>query len=380
MTPTTRYLIRMFLFLATVAAVCALLFTELERVFLHNVPLNSMILGACVIGVVYIFRQVLQLSPEIRWIDAYKKGREPLSRERPRMLAPMATMLGERKDKALSLSTTAMRTLLDGISSRLDEARDISRYLIGLMIFLGLLGTFWGLLDTVSSVGGVIQGLAIGSGDVASIFNNLKAGLARPLAGMGTSFSSSLFGLASSLVLGFLDLQAGQAQNRFYNDLEEWLSGLTRLSSGSGISEGETSVPAYIEALLEKTADSLDGLQRTIQRGEESRAASEPHLYALTERLSALTDQMKAEQALLVKLVEGQMELKPVLQRLADPAARGGIDDATRNHIRNMEVYLARLVEETASGRTRTVEELRAEIRLLARTIANLAEESARNG
>jgi hypothetical protein len=370
----------MCLFLTAVVAVCALLYPQLERVFLHNVPLNSMILGACLIGIVYIFRQVLQLSPEIGWIESYKKGREPLSREHPRMLAPMATMLGERKDKALSLSTTAMRTLLDGIASRLDEARDISRYLIGLMIFLGLLGTFWGLLDTVSSVGGVIQGLAIGSDDVAQIFNNLKVGLARPLAGMGTSFSSSLFGLASSLVLGFLDLQAGQAQNRFYNDLEEWLSSLTRLSSGSGIAEGETSVPAYIEALLEKTADSLDGLQRTIQRGEESRAASEPHLYALTERLSALTDQMKAEQALLVKLVEGQMELKPVLARLADPAARGGIDEATRGHIRNMEVYLARLVEETASGRTRTVEELRAEIRLLARTIANLAEEAARNG
>lgn len=380
MTRSRRYLIRMFLFLAAVVAVCALLFPQLERVFLHNVPLNGMILGVALIGVVFIFRQVFQLEPELGWIDSYKKGREPLSHERPRMLAPMATMLGERKDKAISLSTMAMRTLLDGISARLDESRDISRYMIGLMIFLGLLGTFWGLLDTVSSVGGVIQGLEIGSGDVSSIFNNLKAGLARPLAGMGTSFSSSLFGLASSLVLGFLDLQAGQAQNRFYNDLEEWLSSLTRLSSGGSISEGETSVPAYIEALLEKTADSLDSLQRTIQRGEESRAASAPHLYALTERLSALTDQMKAEQALLVKLVEGQLELRPVLSRLADPASRGGFDEATRTHIRNMEVYLARLVEEAASGRQHTVDELRAEIRLLARTIANLAEEAARNG
>jgi hypothetical protein len=366
----------MVLFLAAVAAVGVALFPALERVFLNNVPLNSMILGAALIGVVYIFRQVLQLQPELAWIDNYRKGRQALSRQTPRLLAPMATMLGERKDKALSLSTVAMRTLLDGISARLDESRDISRYLIGLMIFLGLLGTFWGLLDTVNSVGGVINSLEIGSRDVAQIFNNLKAGLARPLSGMGTSFSSSLFGLASSLILGFLDLQAGQAQNLFYNHLEEWLSGLTRLSSGSAISEGEASVPAYIEALLEKTADSLDGLQRTIARGEESRASTSNHLLTLTERLSTLNDQMRTEQSLLVKLVEGHMEMRPVLTRLADAAGSGGIDEVTRTHIRNMDVYLARLVEELASGRQRTVDELRAEIRLLARTIANLAEEA----
>jgi hypothetical protein len=379
MTRLRRFLIRMVLFIAAVAVVCALLFPELERVFLHNVALNGMILGAALIGVFYIFRQVLQLQPELAWIENFKKSREPLSRQAPRLLAPMATMLGERKekdrDKPLSLSTIGMRTLLDGISARLDEARDISRYLIGLMIFLGLLGTFWGLLDTVNSVGAVINGLEIGSRDVTAIFNNLKTGLERPLAGMGTSFSSSLFGLASSLILGFLDLQAAQAQNLFYNDLEEWLSSLTRLSSGGAVAEGETSIPAYIEALLEKTADSLDSLQRTVARGEESRMTAGGHLHTLTERLSTLTDQMRAEQALLVKLVEGHVELKPVLAKLAEVTGQG-MDESTRTHIRNMDVYLARLVEEVATGRQRTVEELRAEIRLLARTIANLAEEA----
>ena len=376
MTRLRRYLVRMVLFLIAVVAVCALLFPQLERVFFHNVPLNSMILGAALIGVVFIFRMVLQLDPELAWIESYKRSRQPLSRVAPRLLAPMATMLGERTGKQLSLSTMAMRTLLDGISSRLDELRDISRYLIGLMIFLGLLGTFWGLLDTVSSVGNVIQSLEIGSNDVTSIFNNLKTGLERPLAGMGTSFSSSLFGLASSLILGFLDLQAGQAQNLFYNDLEEWLSSLTRLSSGSVIAEGETSIPAYIEALLEKTADSLDALQRAVQRGEDNRTATGGHLFTLTERLSTLTDQMRAEQALLVKLVEGQMEMRPVLARLAESSSEGGVDEASRIHIRNIEVYLARLVEELSAGRQQTVDELRAEIRLLARTIANLAEEA----
>ena len=379
MTRLRRFLIRMVLFIVAVAVVCALLFPELERVFLHNVPLNGMILGAALIGVFYIFRQVLQLRPELAWIDNFKKSREPLSRQAPRLLAPMATMLGERKekdrDKPLSLSTIGMRTMLDGISARLDEARDISRYLIGLMIFLGLLGTFWGLLDTINSVGGVINGLEIGSRDVTAIFNNLKTGLQRPLAGMGTSFSSSLFGLASSLILGFLDLQAAQAQNLFYNDLEEWLSSLTRLSSGGAVAEGETSIPAYIEALLEKTADSLDSLQRTVARGEESRTTTGGHLHTLTERLSTLTDQMRAEQALLVKLVEGHVELKPVLAKLAEAAGQG-MDESTRAHIRNMDVYLARLVEEVATGRQQSVEEVRAEIRLLARTIANLAEEA----
>jgi hypothetical protein len=374
MTILRRFLIRMILFLVAVAAVAVLLFPALERVFLHNVPLNSMILGAALIGVVYMFRRVLMLGPELDWIDDFRSKRQVVSRPAPRLLGPMATMLAERK--TTSLSTIAMRTLLDSISARLDESRDISHYLIGLMIFLGLLGTFWGLLETVNSVGSVISGLEIGGRDVSAVFNSLKTGLERPLSGMGTSFSSSLFGLASSLVLGFLDLQASQAQNRFYQDLEEWLSGLTRLTSGSTVIEGEASVPAYIEALLEKTADSLDGLQRIVGWSEETRAQTGTQLVGLNDRLSTLADLMRAQQAVLVKLVEGQRELNPVLTRLSDSAGQGGFDDATRTHIRNLDVYMARLVDELSLGRQRTVDELRAEIRLLARTIANLAEEA----
>ena len=449
-----RFLIRMILFLVAVAAVAVLLFPALERVFLHNVPLNSMILGAAVIGIIYMFRRVLQLGPELAWIEDFRSDRQALSRPAPRLLGPMATVFRERK--MTSLSTIAMRTLLDSISARLDESRDISHYLIGLMIFLGLLGTFWGLLETVNSVGGVIASLEIGSRDVTSIFNNLKTGLERPLSGMGTSFSSSLFGLASSLVLGFLDLQASQAQNLFYQDLEEWLSGLTRLTSGSIMGEGEASVPAYIEALLEKTADSLDGLQRLVgaseenraaansqfialndrlagladlmrgQQGiltrfvdgqrdlgpvlsrlaeqagqgafddatrahirnldvymgrlvganEESRGAANTQFIALNDRLAVLADLMRTEQALLSRFADGQRELAPLLNRLSDSVGQGGFDEATRAHIRNLDVYMGRLVEEMSMGRQRTVDELRAEIRLLARTIANLAEEA----
>ncbi len=199
----------------------------------------------------------------------------------------MARMLELRHGGRVSLSATSLQTLLDGIGSRLDESRETSRYLIGVLVFLGLLGTFYGLLETVRSVGGVIGGLNVGGTDLSSAFANLKSGLESPLSGMSTAFSSSLFGLAGSLVLGFLDLQAGQAQNRFYNDLEEWLSTYTRLSGGALGDGGDASVPAYIQALLEQTADSLENLQRIMARGEESRIGANSTLASLTDRLAS---------------------------------------------------------------------------------------------
>ena len=266
-----------------------------------------------------------------------------------------------------------MRSLLDGIYSRLDESRDLSRYTIGLLIFLGLLGTFWGLLGTVASIGSVIANLSV-STDTTAVFADLKAGLEAPMVGMGTAFSSSLFGLAGSLVLGFLDLQAGQALNRFYNDLEEWLSSLTRLSSGtlSGGEGGDQSVPAYVQALLEQTAESLESLQRTLSRGEESRITANSALMTMSEKMGALGDHMRTEQALMMKLAESQLEMKPILARLSEnsSASSGGLDEATRSHIRNLDVYMARLVEEIGTGREDIIKQLRSEIKLLARTIA----------
>jgi hypothetical protein len=288
----------------------------------------------------------------------------------------MATMIGEKRGK-LSLSTMSMRTLLDGLQSRIEESHDLSRYLIGLLIFLGLLGTFWGLLRTVDAVGDTIAGLSGVSADPAVMFEDLKTGLSRPLSGMGTAFSSSLFGLAGSLVLGFLELQAGQAHNRFVNDLEEWLSGVTKLSGGGGLGEGGESVPAYIQALLERTADSLDTLQRTLARGEEDRVQGNRNLSQLTERLGLLSDQMRSEQDVLMRLAETQAQLKPVFTRIAElDMSTLRLDDATRGHIRNLDVHLERLIGETAQSRDHMVQEIRSEIRLLARTIAAIAEES----
>jgi hypothetical protein len=376
MTRPRRFLVRMILFLIAVGAMAAVLFLPLRDAFMTNAPLNGLILGVFLLGIIFNFRQILMLYPEVAWIESFRKNQAPLSAPRqPRLLAPMATMLGERRDR-LSLSALAMRSLLDGISSRLDESRDISRYTIGLLIFLGLLGTFWGLMGTVSSIREVIASLSVGSGDVVTIFDNLKKGLESPLSGMGTAFSSSLFGLAGSLILGFLDLQANQAQNRFYNDLEEWLSSLTRLSSGAlTVEGGEQSVPVYVQALLEQTAESLENLQRTLTRGEESRLSVNNSLMTLGDQLTTLVDHMRVEQSLMRTLAESHVELKAILAKLTDVSARtGGIDEATRAHIRNLDVHVGRLVEELAVGREELVNQVRSEIKLLARTMAALAE------
>jgi hypothetical protein len=374
MTNPRRFLLRMFFFLIAVGLVAVFLFMPLQRAFMANAPLNGLIIGVLVLGIIYNFRQVIMLYPEVSWIEDFRQNK-PVSSQphQPRLLTSMATMLGENDSNRLSLSTLSMRSLLDGIYSRLDESRDLSRYTIGLLIFLGLLGTFWGLLGTVASIGSVIANLSV-SNNTTAVFADLKAGLEAPMIGMGTAFSSSLFGLAGSLVLGFLDLQAGQALNRFYNDLEEWLSSLTRLSSGtlSGGEEGDQSVPAYVQALLEQTAESLESLQRTLSRGEESRISANSALMTMSEKMGALGDHMRTEQALMMKLAESQLEMKPILARLSENSSisSGNLDEATRSHIRNLDVYMARLVEEIGTGREEIINQLRSEIKLLARTIA----------
>ena len=382
MTKPKRYLIRMFIFSVIVVAGIAALAPSLSDAFFANPLLNGMILGVLMLGVVYIFRQVFMLHPEIAWIEKFRQessGRlvfpGALAQERPpRLLAPMATMLGEKAGR-LSLSTLSMRTLLDGIHSRIEESHEISRYLIGLLIFLGLLGTFWGLLETVNAVGDVISSLSVGSGDPSSLFEELKSGLETPLSGMGTAFSSSLFGLAGSLVLGFLELQAGQAHNRFLNDLEEWLSGVTKLSSGGPSMDGDQSVPAYIQALLEQTAESLEHLQRNLSRSEGDREALNMSLTTLSERLGLLSEHMKAEQSVMLNLAESQAALKPFFAKLADQSSVGGLDESTRGHIRNIDHRLSRMSTELSSSRDKAVEEIRGEIRLLTRTLAAMAEE-----
>ncbi|QIT56935.1 flagellar motor protein MotA [Aquisalimonas sp. 2447] len=367
-----RVLIWIALFLLAVAGVAALLHQRLIEAFLANPVFNGMIVAVLAVGIIINFRQVLVLGPDAAWLRAWQRGAESLPPPPKRgLLGSLGRMLQERGDK-LQLTTMSMRALLDGIRSRLDEARDLSRYFIGLLIFLGLLGTFWGLLDTLGGIGRVISGLSVGGGDATELFEQLRAGLQEPLAGMGTAFSSSLFGLAGALVLGFVDLQAGHAQNRFYNDVEEQLTGLTRFSSGALANvDTEHSVPSYIQALLEQTAESLDRLQRLVARREEERRSAEESISTVTEQVGELAEQIRSEHRRMLSQARGQMELQPVLQRLADSLGeRGEESDSMEERLRSLDHTLHRLVDEMQSERTDLAAELRDEIRLLTRTVA----------
>jgi len=375
------YLIRMAVFLAAVLAVVGALSPVLFVAFDNNPILNSLILAVALFGIGWNLRQVLRLSPEVTWMETYQTARPHLaSLPSPQLLAPMASMLAAREaqsrtDQArFTLSASAMRSLLDGIASRLDESRELSRYMTGLLIFLGLLGTFWGLLKTVGAVSDVIASMSVGSGDLNALFEQLKSGLAKPLAGMGTAFSASMFGLSGALVLGFLDLTAGQAQNRFFNELEEWLAGLTRLSSGV-LAEGEGSVPVYVQALLEQTAENMENLQRILQRGEDGRVQASQAVMALTEHIATLADTMRTSQQLMLRLAEVQASIGPALQRLSDQHRDQGFEDAARGHLRNIELYLQRLLADAEQGRAQSTAELRNDLRILTRTVAALAED-----
>ncbi len=392
MTDTKTYLTRMIVFLVVVGVGMAFVAQTLVGIFLVNPLLNGLIFAIIITGIVLNFRQVIMLGPEARWIETFHSnaGAKPETLgDMPavsgdgeiKLLSPMARMLEEKRSRGSSgkivLSAPVMRTLLDGIGARLEESRDLARYLTGLCIFLGLLGTFWGLLGTVGSISDVIKNLTVTSDDMAVMFAALKQGLEAPLSSMSTAFASSLFGLGGSLVLGFFDLQAGQAQNAFYNELEEWLSGLTRLSSGTGPGDGEQGVSAYTEALLEQTAESLQELQNIMARGEQTRSSGNDQMAQLNDKLSLFADQMKTQQQVLLRVAETQRDLGPLLRSMGDVAAAlsapqtsGGVDDATRGHIRNIDAGLSRLAAALESGRSESVRELRNEIKLLAKTVA----------
>ena len=381
MTRPTSYLIRMLVFLAAVAAIVVWLRAALIGIFFNNPDLNTLILVILLVGIGWTLLQVQRLNRDVAWVEAARANRPPAVP--PMLLAPMARMLAARdaardparagEPRRMTLSAASSRGLLDSLASRLDENRELARYMTGLLIFLGLLGTFWGLLRTVGAVSAVIHGMTIGSGDIAQLFEQLKAGLAQPLAGMGIAFSASMFGLSSALILGFLDLTAGQAQNRFFNELEEWLAGQTRLSSGV-LADGEGSVPVYVQALLEQTAENMEGLQTILSRGEDGRIQANQAILALTERLGTFADTMRTNQQLMLRIAETQSALGPALQRLADTRSEAQTDDVARAHLRNIELYLQRLLTESEQGRTQATSEIRNDLRVLTRTIAGLAE------
>jgi hypothetical protein len=349
------------------------LWDPITLAFFHNPFLNSFILGVLAVGAIYLFWQVVRLNADISWVENFRTGGHRTSSAQPRLLAPMAAMLRDKTSGKLSLSASSTRSLLDGIQSRLDESREISRYLTSLLIFLGLLGTFWGLLGTIDSVAAAIRGMKVGTnGDPASMFESLKQSLEGPLSGMGIAFSASLFGLSGSLLLGYLDLRAGQAQARFFNELEDWLSGQTKISSGGSLMESDQPVPAYIQALLEQTAESLGELQRTIGRAEDNRHQQGTNFKLLADQIGQLNDHLRSEQQVMQRLADSQGELRMFMQRLGELAASGGfgLDANSRNHLRNIDGLLNRLADDLQQGRTIAVQDLRSEIKVLTRTIA----------
>lgn len=322
LTPPGAFLVRMLIFLTLVAFLAAILHERIVESLKTNPGLNGLIIGVMFLGIIYAFRQVIRLYPEIRWVNAYRISDPGLAiSHRPVLLAPMATMLRDRTG-TLSLSTASMRSIMDSISSRLDEARDTGGYMVRLLIFLGLLGTFWGLLETITAVGGAIGSLSAGGDSSVGTFEDLKAGLEAPLKGMGTAFSASLLGLAGSLVLGFLELQANHAHNRFYNELEEWLSGITELTPGM--------VSATDQASRQLTSAVFE-MQRAVEElsnkiGSHSPSLGGPNSEAAVKDLALgvnqLVTQMRAEQKVVREWVDEQAsqqaEVATALKDLTD--------------------------------------------------------------
>ncbi|TMJ63193.1 MAG: flagellar motor protein MotA [Alphaproteobacteria bacterium] len=304
------FLVRMVVFLVLCALVMVVLYKQIVVAFFANPGLNALIGAVLLIGTILSFRQVIRLYPEVTWVNSFRIADPGLAVERhPTLLAPMAAILGGERTGRMSISQQTMRHLLDSIATRLDEARDISRYMTGLLVFLGLLGTFWGLIETVGSVGKVIDGLKVG-GDAGALFDTLKEGLAAPLGGMGISFSSSLFGLAGSLILGFLDLQSSQAQNRFYTDLEDWLASTVREYSGEAAAAGSS---GELQGAVER-------LRLTLEAGGASRGTTAA-MANLAEAIQGLVAHMRTEQQMIREWADGQgeqnREIKKLLERLA---------------------------------------------------------------
>ena len=313
-----RYVTRMFLFLILVAGACAVLYPALQNAFLTNPALNSLIAVVFLFGVGMNFHSVFALYREIRWIKAPALSLTDADLQKLRLLSPLALVLTNNRAKGNAvLSPTIARTILDSVEMRLEESRDISKYLIGLSTFLGLLGTFWGLMDTVGAVATVIKSLNVSGEEATEAFNTIKNSLELPLSGMGTAFSSSLLGLSGALVVGFLDLQAGRAQNNFYNGLDEHLASLTRYSSSVGSGDDSvTSNGAYANALLEQVVESLADIRLQLKKGEsgaQERVQTDMDLLRIISRIDHNVNQIdkrsEARQEILLREIRDSFKL-----------------------------------------------------------------------
>ena len=315
------FIVRMVVFLTVCALVVIVLYKQIWTAFLANAVLNGVIIFVLAIGIALAFRQVIRLFPEIDWVNGFRLADPGLAVERPPvLLAPMAVLLRDRVGR-MAISAQVMRGILDSIAARLDEARDTSRYMTALLVFLGRHGTFWGLIETMGSIGNVINSLKPG-GDAAAIFESLKEGLAAPLGGIGIAFSASLFGLAGSLVLGFLDLQTSQAQNRFYTELEDWLSTTVR-DLGVG-SDAAVAVPAA-GAVSGDLRAAIDRLREAITNGGSNRATTTA-MANLAEAIQGLVHHMRSEQQMIRDWVDSQAQQHREVRRLLELLVRENVN------------------------------------------------------
>jgi len=356
-------------------------FVALPRVlpvFLANLYLNGFILAVFIIGVLSCFWQVFQLFGSVRWIEDFAAGRPGHSSiKAPRLLAPLATLMRQRIGKRMQIASSSARSILDSVAQRIDEAREITRYIVNLLIFLGLLGTFYGLATTVPAVVDTIRGLAPQQGESGTeVFSRLMTGLESQLGGMGTAFSSSLLGLAGSLVVGLLELFAGHGQNRFYRELEEWMSSITRVSfaSGDGEGAGETGVLAVF---LEQMAGQMDALQQMVAQSDTSRAMVDEKLGVVADSIERLTHRMSETSpvnAALIQVADGQERLISAIEAQAAAMAtpETGLDAESRMRLRSIDVQMLRILEEISAGRQETMNEIRTDLAALTKIFNQL--------
>ena len=338
MTDPRRYLIRMMLFLVIVALVVGILIKPLTSAFMGNAALNSLIIAVALIGIIYVILQVLRLVPEVRWLSDIQRTRtlNP-NAQKPVLLATVNVMLADARSDS-RLSALSLRSVLDGVAGRLDEGREISRYIIGLLVFLGLLGTFWGLLQTIGSVSSVVSGLDLVNSDFEALMKQLRSGLDAPLSGMATAFSSSLFGLAGSLVLGFLDLQLGQAIGRFFNEVEDWLSAFAKYNDPAGQQQSGTS--SLSQGMSEEASRALITLAGAINASETDRQQMLKQVSKMNQNMHQLSELLADDRRLREQLAALQATMGDIATQIA--LSRAEHHNELRAEIRALSTSLSR--------------------------------------
>ena len=366
----TRQIVWMLAVLVAVGVGTYVAYPSVAPIFAANPWLNGTIIGVFVLGVIACFGQVLQLYKSVAWIEnfAERDGDAELARA-PALLSPLAALLRARTSRS-AISTSSSRSILDSVGQRMDEARDITRYIVNTLIFLGLLGTFWGLATTVPAVVDTIRNLnPSGDEEGLAVFGRLIGGLEDQLAGMGTAFASSLLGLAGSLVVGVLELFAGHGQNRFYRELEDWLSGITRVGL---VGDGETIDQYSLAAVLDHMNYQMEQLGEMFHRAEEGRATADARLAALADAVGRMTDGAPSSElgAMLRRVAEGQENVVEVLAGTGGDG--GGMDAESRMRLRSIDVQLLKVFEEMQQGRQSALDDLRGDLGALTRTMRQL--------